>query len=234
MAGAAFIFQSPKSRCHQDDGERQIAVATDRWQVEGVSAPWCPADGSWGHYLLLCSSPYPPTPLCPLSLSLSYCVNVLQRHIRSVTVWPALNVNTLLSALHHANTLGNLNCLFCCQLKLIITVFSVDVINVSLFTESQLHSPDTSDGKYSQRHSSRLKCSLLSVVEPLHFLINSKSKEKTAINGHSVQINQVNNYRQKVGQPGKKHSATAGINSWFIMLPESFYNKLCGQYGGHG
>ncbi|KAG7216893.1 hypothetical protein INR49_001547 [Caranx melampygus] len=31
--------QSPKSRCHQDDGERQIAVATDRWQVEGVSAP---------------------------------------------------------------------------------------------------------------------------------------------------------------------------------------------------
>lgn len=52
------------------------------------------------------------------------------------------------------------------------------------------------------------KCSLPPIVQPLHFLINSKSKEKRAISGHSEQINQVNNCRQKVGQPEKKHSAT--------------------------
>ncbi len=83
-------------------------------------------------------------------------------------------------------------------------------------------------------HYSEAEYPLPPIVEPLHFLINSKSKEKTAITGHSEQINQVNNYKQKVGQPGKKHSATAGSNSRFIMLPATFYNKLCGQYGGHG
>ena len=80
-AGVAFIFQSPKSRCHPDDGERQIVVAADRRQVEGVSAPRCPADGKWGHYVLLCSFPYPPRPR-----SLTFIIiTVLQRCTRSVT-----------------------------------------------------------------------------------------------------------------------------------------------------
>lgn len=52
------------------------------------------------------------------------------------------------------------------------------VINVSLFKEAQHHCPDTSDGNYSQRHSSRLNCSLPPIGEPLHFLINSNSKGK--------------------------------------------------------
>lgn len=130
--------------------------------------------------VIICCSVHLLTPPHPhaRSRSLSYSVTVLQRHIRSFTLWLALSVNTLPSVLHHANTLGNLSCLFCYQLKLIITVFSMGVINVSLFTEAQHHNPDTSDGNYSQRHSGRPKCSLPPIVKPLHFLINSKRKKK--------------------------------------------------------
>lgn len=129
------------------------------------------------------------------------------------------------------NTLGNLNCLFCCQLHLIITVFIVGEVNVSLCTKAEHHNPDSSDGK--RRHSGSPKCSLPPIAEPLHFLINSKQREK-GFGCHSEQINQVNNYRLKVGQLGKKHSGTAGSNGWFIMLPECSYTRLCRQYGGYG
>lgn len=115
-AGAAFIFQSPKSRCHQDNGERQIVVATTRWQVEGVSAPLGPPDGSWGHYLLFSLSPYCLATHLSLwrctvkSLQVSYCVIVIKcKHIiRSLT------------------SLGSLCCLSSWWSKLIISVFPVD------------------------------------------------------------------------------------------------------------
>lgn len=191
--------------------------------------------------VIICSSVHlrtPHTSMPPLarSLSLSYCVTVLQRRIRSDTAWLALAVNT---ALRHANTHTT-------QLKQFV------LLSINTHYHALLCGCDKCFLVYRGPASQPLmpametihrgtavgpKCSLPPIVQPLHFFINSKSKKKKkkrAISGHSEQIHKVNNCRQKVGQPGKKHSATAGSNSWFIMLPASVYNKRWRQYGGHG
>ena len=212
-------------------GDRPVAgwrclrpAVPSRWKLRSLSAP------------LFIS--VPPTPPCHLSLalSLSHCVTVLQRRIRSDTAWLALAVNT---ALRHANTHTT-------QLKQFV------LLSINTHYHALLCGCDKCFLVYRGPASQPLmpametihrgtavgpKCSLPPIVQPLHFFINSKSKKKKkkrAISGHSEQIHKVNNCRQKVGQPGKKHSATAGSNSWFIMLPASVYNKRWRQYGGHG
>ena len=153
-------------------GDRPVAgwrclrpAVPSRWKLRSLSAP------------LFIS--VPPTPPCHLSLalSLSYCVTVLQRRIRSDTAWLALAVNT---ALRHANTHTT-------QLKQFV------LLSINTHYHALLCGCDKCFLVYRGPASQPLmpametihrgtavgpKCSLPPIVQPLHFFINSKSKKK--------------------------------------------------------
>ena len=132
--------------------------------------------------VIICSSVHlrtPHTSMPPLarSLSLSYCVTVLQRRIRSDTAWLALAVNT---ALRHANTHTT-------QLKQFV------LLSINTHYHALLCGCDKCFLVYRGPASQPLmpametihrgtavgpKCSLPPIVQPLHFFINSKSKKK--------------------------------------------------------
>lgn len=56
----------------------------------------------------------------------------------------------------------------------------------------------------------------------------------TAISGCSEQINNVNNYHQKVEQPRMKSSIIQGTSFCLTIAPASFCNKQRTRRGGHG